>query len=150
MLNQATAAFEHAVIAPLVVLNGGAVVAFLTLIGAVADSKSSLSPDAGWVAAATVSWALGLIAAALAATYGFRRQQAISVAHRLQRQELEKHFLGAGSAVAKIVIVPPDSGVSRKTKRDDAEKFWGRFQKAWWASIVCFVAGAAAALPAVL
>src|SRR2546422_6759237 len=67
MLNEAASAFEHAVIAPLVVLNGGAVVAFLTLVGAIKDPEPGLGPDGSWVAAATMIWAAGLVAAALAA-----------------------------------------------------------------------------------
>jgi hypothetical protein len=70
MLNQATSAFEHAAIAPLLVLNGGGAVAFLTLLGAVSDPKARLSASTGWAIAAAVAWAVGLILAALAASFG--------------------------------------------------------------------------------
>jgi hypothetical protein len=41
-LNKATAAFEHALVSPLFLLNGGAVVAFLTLLGAASAKDSHL------------------------------------------------------------------------------------------------------------
>jgi hypothetical protein len=41
MLNQATAAFEHAALTPLFLLNGGATVAFLTLLGAASGKARS-------------------------------------------------------------------------------------------------------------
>ena len=53
MLDQATAAFEHAAIAPLLLINGGGAVAFLTLLGATADpSKSHVSISTGWAVGA--------------------------------------------------------------------------------------------------
>ena len=87
MLNQATSAFEHAVLVPLTALNGGAIVALLTLAGAVAD-KSPL--PAGWLVGASTAWALGLIAAALAASCAFQRQRAINAGHRALRERVEQ------------------------------------------------------------
>lgn len=76
MLNQATAAFEHAVTAPLIVLNGGAAVAFLTLLGALADpQKSRYGVSPSWVVPAVISWALGLVFVELAVTCGFSSQR---------------------------------------------------------------------------
>jgi hypothetical protein len=42
MLNQATSAFEHAAIAPLILLNGGGAVAFMTLLGASVRPKGEV------------------------------------------------------------------------------------------------------------
>src|SRR3954469_19303145 len=84
MLNQATSAFEHAAAAPLVLLNGGAAVAYLTLLGAISDpAKSKLRFAAAWAVAALMSWALGLIAAQLAVTFGLISQCAYAKAQRL-------------------------------------------------------------------
>jgi hypothetical protein len=51
--------FEHAVLVPLTALNGGAVAAFLTLVGAVSDPDSKLSAARTWVAIAAGAWSLG-------------------------------------------------------------------------------------------
>ena len=44
-LNRATAAFEHAALRPGIILNGGAAVAFLTLLGAL--TKQNIGVDGG-------------------------------------------------------------------------------------------------------
>jgi len=58
-LNRATAAFEHAVLSPLYLLNGGALVAFLTLLGAASGEDSSLEIELPWAVAGAALWATG-------------------------------------------------------------------------------------------
>jgi hypothetical protein len=57
---RATAAFEHATLRPLFILNGGALVAYLALLGA-----GRIDFPIGRLA--VLAWAIGLIAAAVAA-----------------------------------------------------------------------------------
>ena len=144
MLNQATSAFEHAVLVPLTALNGGAIVALVTLAGAVAD-KSPL--PAGWLVGASTAWALGLIAAALAASYAFQRQRAINAAHRALRERVEQIVFSTEPELRKALSGPR---VDREQKRIDAEKYRRQFMRAWWISIGCFVLGAACASLAVV
>jgi hypothetical protein len=89
MLNEATSRFEHAVLAPLVVLNGGAVVAFLTLLGA-------LMKDDLWDVfpllvggAAVLAWVFGLVVAVGAVRAAFESQRQYSKAYRVMREKLE-------------------------------------------------------------
>lgn len=144
MLNQATSAFEHAVLVPLTALNGGAIVALLTLAGAVAD-KSPL--PAGWLVGASTAWALGLIAAALAASCAFQRQRAINAGHRALRERVEQIVFSTDPDLQEALSGPT---VDREQKRIDAEKYGRRFMHAWWISIACFVLGAAFASVAVV
>ena len=144
MLNQATSAFEHAVLVPLTALNGGAIIALLTLAGAVAD-KSPL--PAGWLVGASTAWALGLLAAALAATCAFRQQRAINAGHRALRERVEQLVFSTDPDLRKALSGPK---VDREQKRKDAEKYGRRFMRAWWISIGCFVLGAAFASFAVV
>lgn len=144
MLNQATSAFEHAVLVPLTALNGGAIVALLTLAGAVAD-KSPL--PAGWLVGASTAWALGLIAAALAASCAFRQQRAINAAYRALRERVEQLVFSTDPDLVKALS---GSKVDREQKRMEAEKYGGWFLRAWWISIGCFVLGAAFASFAVV
>jgi hypothetical protein len=144
MLNQATSAFEHAVLVPLTALNGGAIVALLTLAGAVAD-KSPL--PAGWLVGASMAWALGLIAAALAASCAFRQQRAINAAHRALRERVEQLVFSTDPDLLKALSGPK---VDREQKRMEAEKYGRWFLRAWWISIGCFVLGAAFASFAVV
>lgn len=89
MLNEAASRFEHARLAPLIALNGGAVVAYLTLLGALMSKDSGSHPSLWLSALAVGAWVLGLVAAALATAAATGQQQAISAAHRLLREELE-------------------------------------------------------------
>ncbi len=89
MLNEAVSRFEHARLAPLVALNGGAVVAFLTLLGALLGKESGRRPDLWLSGFAAGAWVVGLVAAALAISSAANSQAAISATHRLLREELE-------------------------------------------------------------
>ena len=144
MLNQATSAFEHAVLVPLTALNGGAIVALLTLAGAVAD-KNPL--PTGWLVGATTAWALGLLAAALAASSAFRQQRAINAAHRALRERVEQLVFSTDPDLLEALSGP---AVDRKKQRGEAKKYGQWFLYAWWISVVCFVVGAIFASVAVV
>ena len=72
---RATAAWEHANLRPLFFLNGGALIAFFTLYGAL--SRTGTNPPAfnrPLMIAALVGWIVGLLLAMLAANFGAHSQ----------------------------------------------------------------------------
>jgi hypothetical protein len=143
MLNEATSAFEHAAIAPLLLLNGGGAVAFLTLLGAINDPKSKLSASTGWAIAASAAWTLGLIAAALGASFGLTSQRAFSKAHRIERQQVERLLLGV-SPIVNVVAPPPKQRTWNEQRKDEwavAKRSQRRYEALRWTSIAAFVAG---------
>jgi hypothetical protein len=94
-LNRATASYEHERLKILSYLNGGAAVAFLTLIGATFKTGG---PPPCWLAAsgAIVFWAAGLFAAFQAFALGHVGQSAYSQAYRKRRQVEEVRRFGTG------------------------------------------------------
>jgi hypothetical protein len=142
MLAQVTRTFEQATIAPLFVLNGGAVVAFLTLLGAVSSDKSRLSVTPALAAIATGAWAIGLLSAAMAALHSLDTQRSLMRAQATQRRQLEHSLLN--DHLADIVAGPADHA--------DPNEYWRAQSKAWsgairverlhTASVACFLAGA--------
>ncbi len=151
-LNQATTAFEHAAIAPLLLLNGGAAVGFLTLLGAVSDTDSRLAASTELAVLAIGAWSLGLIMAAVAARLGLQSQRSFSRAHRLRREQVEQQLL-AGSPLATLLerrLEPgskedPDPDVERVKQRDAARRRQVRYEQAGLMSLALFVLGAALA-----
>ena len=109
MLNEAVSRFEHARLAPLMVLNGGAVVAFLTLLGALLGKGSGRGPDLWLSGLAAGAWVTGLLAAALAIAAAGSQQAAISAAHRRLREGLEDELLDDKLGIAKVLQGPPPS-----------------------------------------
>lgn len=91
-LNRATAAYEHATLRTLMVLNGGAAAAFLTLLGAVWSSGPR--PSFAFVVLAILAWSLGMMVTALATKQAYEGQQGYSKAYRLRRQAEELRRLG--------------------------------------------------------
>jgi hypothetical protein len=87
-LNKATAAFEHASLQPLTYLNGGALAAFMALIGAIwKDAQSSLViSNVKW---ALIAWSAGLISAAFSTGMAYRSQRYFSIGARLEREAFE-------------------------------------------------------------
>lgn len=144
-LNRATAAFEHAVLAPLYLLNGGAVVAFLTLLGAASASDSRLDIETGWAVAAMTSWALGLLAAALATWFGYRAQQGHAIAERIRRLEVEKLIGRHDVAGAASTRVSSRAQLRSAAAGDNQHRF--ALAIGW--SVLAFLAGAALAAVAV-
>jgi hypothetical protein len=151
MLNQATSAFEHAAIAPLLLLNGGGAVAFLTLLGAVSDPKARFSASIGWAVAAAIAWAVGLVLGALAASFGLVSQRAFSKKHRIERQQMERLLLSDAPIVQVVAGSPPEGGWEQASS--DALRQARRYQELYevsrWASIAGFVLGVACAATSV-
>jgi hypothetical protein len=151
MLNEATSAFEHAAIAPLLLLNGGGAVAFLTLLGAVSDPKARFSASIGWAVTAAVAWAVGLVLGALAASFGLVSQRAFSKKHRIERQQVERLLIG-DSPVAQVVAGSPPERGWEQASRDalqQARRYQKRYEFSRWASIAGFVLGVACAATSV-
>jgi hypothetical protein len=160
MLNQATSAFEHAAIAPLLVLNGGGAVAFLTLLGAVSNPSSRFSASTGWAVAAAIAWAVGLVLAALAASFGLGSQRAFSRRQRIERQAVERLLL-RGSSIAPVVADPSrdaQDATSDETprwksemakERRDALRYRRLYEFSRWTSIAGFICGVGCAAASV-
>lgn len=142
-LNKAVAAFEHAVLAPLYLLNGGGVVAFLTLIGATSGEGSSLQVGVSWSAAAVSAWALGLLAAAVATYWFFQAQRGFAGGERIRRQDIESlvHEEAAGLASAPTTTA--------KRLAEAARRCQDRAELSLWISVGLFVVGTALATVAV-
>lgn len=145
-LNKATAAFEHAVISPLVLLNGGAIVAFLTLLGAVTKKDSTLAIDIGFALVGVALWALSLTAAMLAVGAGYGSQRTFSRSVSARRRLMER-ALDVGddfhSRLAPLAEKSPDDLL------DEALELQGRWLLHVRLSQGGFLAGVAAAGAAV-
>lgn len=91
-LNRATAAFEHALLAPLTLLNGGAAAAWLTFVGGQDPFESG---EYGWrVWLPALAWGIGLGLAVWAIRTGWDRQRCYATAERWRREALEAMWLG--------------------------------------------------------
>jgi len=88
-LNKATAAFEHAIVSPLFLLNGGGAVAFLTLLGSTSKNDSAFHLDLRFAILAVFLWALALGAAAHGVHNGYACQRDFSRATSLKRRMFE-------------------------------------------------------------
>lgn len=144
MLNEASAAWERSLVAPVLTLNGGATVALLTLIGALGQD-AALTIDLAAARAAVAAWMAGLLLAALAALFSARRQTEVNIAYRLMRDELEQHLF---PAVAGI-IRPVAGGRDRLTSSEAAQRYARRFRLSWASAVTAFVIGGVLAAVAV-
>lgn len=127
MLNQAASAFEHAVYTRLAALNGGAAAAFVTLLGTQIKSTGGQLVSIAPAVIAVAAWLLGLLAASLAAVFGFGRQRAINHGYRLMREEVER-MLGQGT-VAEIVRPGRTSEEKKRLEKLDSEKGLSQAEK---------------------
>jgi hypothetical protein len=163
MLNEATSALERGRLTPLLTLNGGAIVAFLTLLGAL--SRQGARTDVELVAAgiAIGLWAIGLFMAAVAAWLATRHQAEVNRGHRVMRERVEAEVVD--QPVPKIIKPPDDPDRKRRflrcirerkavDPRRDAGRRAARYGKlltaAWFVSTVLFLAGAGVAAWAVV
>jgi len=142
MLNQATSAYEHATVGPLIVINGGAAIAYLTLVGALSKSAQGLAVSAIYALAAVVLWGLGLVSAQFMVGFGLTEQRAWARRERLNRQRVEFHLLQTDAQLQQILIphgVPDDHELAKLTaeaKRARARKSISRL-----VSLACFALG---------
>ncbi len=104
LLNEHTAAFEHAAVRPAILLNGGAIVAFLTLIGSV--WKSGTQPNLDLVGVALAIWCIGLVTSSVATGLGYVSQRAFTRMIRIQREALEATVLGKSISETSSSIKP--------------------------------------------
>lgn len=104
MLNEAAAAQERSIVPPLLTLNGGAAVAFLTLLGALGKDTASLKVDLEWAMGAIGTWMAGLLLAAAAGSAAASRQKQINKGFRLMREQIE--FEVFDHELAQIVVPP--------------------------------------------
>ncbi len=143
-LNTATAAFEHAVIAPLFLLNGGAAVAFLTLVGSLSDPDSRLDIVREEVVGAVLSWGVGLGLAAAASWFGLRAQQGYAVGERIRRGAVEAAVLDGVTplSVAGIGDAIPVSNRAQRLKAG-ARRNQLRFAACVGLGIAAFIVGTA-------
>lgn len=151
-LNRATAAFEHAVIAPLTVVNGGAAAAWLAFLGG-----EEVAPGGQWAA---LFWGAGLLAAIAASFLGWRRQRAYSTAERLRREAWELLWLRPEEPEWAYLRQVVSQVAYEKRTWEAATHEWQRtlrkahesidkgqgfslwFQTTVWVSALAFVAGA--------
>jgi hypothetical protein len=150
-LNRATSAFEHAALAPLYLVNGGAVVAFLTLLGATSSEQSELQVATGWALGAAIAWSLGLLAVTLAARAGYESQRGFTKATRIRRQAMERELIAEQSRLRRALPYlsaepTEDAGVERAA----AEAWQERFLRFSLGSTVLFIAGILCAAVSVL
>jgi hypothetical protein len=129
MLNEAVSRFEHARLAPLIALNGGAVVAFLTLLGVLLGKDSGRHPNL-WVSGLAVgAWVFGLVAAALATTAATGQQRATSAAHRLLREQLEDALLSNDGV--KPILPGPQPSMDRPSSLPRGDLNLAAVRR-WW------------------
>jgi hypothetical protein len=143
MLNEATSRFEHAVVAPLLLLNGGGAVAYLTLLGALGrDQHPMLSARSLWIVPTLGLWALGLILAQLAVTMGLRAQQGYSISQRQKRHDLEMHLIRDDPEAVEILKADPQRSKRKGGRLRENPRLAGHlFDLARWASLVMFFGG---------
>jgi hypothetical protein len=141
MLNQATSTYEHATVAPLILVNGGAAVAYLTLAGALSRNGSGLALPAVWAVTAIASWGFGLIFAQLMVGYGLKEQRSWARRERMNRQRYEWVLLENLQDLRAIVA--PNDVAPEKIKEEGVIAKQARKRKAAmrYASMAAFGAG---------
>ena len=92
-LLKATAAFEHAALRPPFLLNGGALVVYLALFGAL-RSKDPGIIDLPFSIAAMVGWAVGLLSSCSAVACGYYSQKAFEKAQRRRIEAIDAEVAG--------------------------------------------------------
>jgi hypothetical protein len=149
MLNEAAAAQERAVVPPLLTLNGGAAVAFLTLLGALGED-APLSVDVTLAACAIGAWMFGLLLAATAQWAAAHNQSSINKGHRLVREGVEDAlFPELAKLVAPVQYTPEERKAERTKARISGDHWSDAYRYLWMASAVVFVVGGILALIAV-
>ena len=139
-LNRATAAFEHAALRHTTLLNGGALVAFLTLLGAI--WKDDNVPSLEQVGLAILLWSVGLFMAALATVFAYRSQRMFSIRARKKREAFEVETKGNLETTQELVCKLLQLLKDAKAHQKNAERMA-------LASLLFFLLGVIAALYAI-
>lgn len=92
-LLKATAAFERAALRPPLLLNGGALVVYLALFGALRSRDPGLI-DVPFSIAAMVAWVLGLILSSSAVACAYYSQKAFEKGQRRRIEALDAEIAG--------------------------------------------------------
>jgi hypothetical protein len=154
-LNKATLAYELELAKLLVLLNGAAAGAFLTLTGAV--WKDGPRPSFWWLVAAIVLWLAGLVAAAVATHRAYKIQREFTKAYRFRRHGIELKQIEGLPLDQRLLGIKKDqeqeanpfywsgeADKARKTAEDLSKNIW---TARWWA-VGLFVLGAVSGLAA--
>ncbi len=147
--DQAAEAGERRAAAGLLTLNGGAAVAFLTLIGAL-GKDAGLNIELPVARTAIFCWVLGLLLAATAVSALATRQAALNQAHRLMREGLEHRLFPELATVIAPKNLTTDTRAERRAKsRSSAQRAALFYRVLWWASVLSFVLGGWLAIRAI-
>jgi len=145
-LNQATAEFERAALQPLFLLNGGAVIALLTLLGAILEKAKAGAVTIRFelIEVALGIWCAGLAAAAVTTITGYLTQRDFSRWARIRREITEGELPGSASGLSKDAIwrkeIESENDVERVRKFQQGAYCFGA------ASVALFIIGAFVAL----
>jgi hypothetical protein len=146
-LNKATLAYELEWAKLLLLLNGGAVGAFLTLTGAV--WKDGPRPSFWLVAVAIMGWLIGLIAAAFATDCAYRMQKEYTRAYRFRRYGEELRRLKWVGLEPGLLGTDEDGPTAKAGKARASAEGWSKWVSICrWAAVVLFILGAISALAA--
>ncbi len=133
-LNRATADFERAALQPLLLLNGGAPVAVLALLGAV-SADSAIQLGISQVRFGLVLWCIGLISATVAMWFGYTSQRAFSKAARLDREFAEANLQYAGEGARQL---ESDNASELRSVAKKQQRLWHGIAGL---SLLCFIGG---------
>lgn len=147
-LDKATVTFQNAVLSPLFLLNGGASVAFLSLLGVSISAASSARLNLGWSLAAVSLWALGLLAGVWAARASYHAQREFTRAVRARRQIFERDVLPKTSPLFDHLTPLPQRSPAEIL--DAARRLGRQYERLAAGSALLFLAGIGMAAVAVL
>jgi hypothetical protein len=156
-LNKIQGTLEATALFGLVLLNGGAIVAFLNFLGS-AGQKTAMQVDLGWARYALFAWCVGVALGALTALAGLWCQSAFAQAYRRRRQAEEwRRLMAAGVTVdearSQLGLSVGDDQAALNQKADEQRNLAGWWQKlsglAAALGLAAFLVGARLALYAV-
>jgi hypothetical protein len=148
MLNQATAAFERAALQPLFLLNGGAVAAFLALLGSTFVKQFS-TINLVSVRMAVLGWCFGLLLAAVATIFGYLSQRRFSMWGRSQREKVEAGIVEVTLPNMSDIIREMKTSAKENLKLTRAKRLQAWAYRMSGLSLISFVFGALCALQGV-
>jgi hypothetical protein len=141
-LIKATAAFEHAALRPPFLLNGGALVVYLALFGALRSSEHG-EINLYYSIAAMTAWVVGLILSFSAVACAYYSQKRFEKAQRRLIETLDAEFAGNQRLAGNR-----DTERNMESKRGHAYRKWATFLVA--VSLLAFVVGVGLGMYAVI
>ena len=150
-LNKAAAAYEHGLMSPLFLLNGGATVAFLTLLGAASSQDSTLKVSIVFGGSAVILWSFGLLVTVLGVRQGYHVQVRYTRATTARRRWMENIILENSPLNAAITPVGPERWREEmESTAFDARRRQDRWLRFSAVALGCFAAGVITAALSVL